>query len=303
MLTGDRSKNETLDQAFPLFLAGEYDFCFTRSPWDIGLHSTCPNSLKKKIAAAVISESLALKSVDNVARNHLKDLVYPDPDKNRLDIRIRGFITEKMNIFGSQIDLLKERRDRKSNQTIAEWTLSRSPFSMELLAHCGQRGALFEGLAIARMMLEQIAWAYVVSLSDDENAVHKISATASISKFKGISGFSGNLYGWLSEHAHWTYDGHKKSFISKGDEGEFGHLLASPYFKVIVFCVMLLLIQSLFDCLWTILPTDMRADPSDNVSPDIIKTEVEFRLQEVLGCDPEDEDLNHLVLMLAKGKA
>lgn len=303
MLTGDRAKNEILNKSFPLFQAGEYDFFFARSPWKIGLHSTYPNSLKKKIAAAMISESLALKSVDNVARNYLKDIEYPAPDKNRLDIRVRGFISGKMKIFDSQIELLTKRTDKKRNQPIAEWTLSRFPFSMELLAHCGQRGALFEGLAIARMMLEQIAWAYVVSLSDDENAIHKTSATASISKLKGISRFSGNLYGWLSEHAHWTYDGHKKSFITKGDEGEFGHLLASPYFKAIVFCVMLLLIQSLFDCLWTILPTDMRADFSENVSPDIIKTEVAFRLKEILDCDPEDEDLNELVLMLAKGKA
>lgn len=299
MLTGDRSKNDALNAAFPLFQGGEYDFYFKRAPWPLGLHSTLPSSLKKKIAAALISEALGLKSVDNVSKNYLKNISYPEVDENRLDLCVRRFVSKRMETFGSLIGRLSELSDKPTNQPISEWTLSRAPFSMELLAYCGQRGALFEALAIARMMLEQIAWSYAISTSLDDNAIHKISATSSITKLKHVCSFAGKLYGWLSEHAHWDFDGHKKSVITRGKG--YGHLFASTYFKAVVFCVMILFVQICFECLWTMLPSELRVTVmAEKITPHEIRAEATRWLNEILSCDPDDEDLSELASMLVE---
>jgi hypothetical protein len=214
LLTGDRELNEPLRAAFPLFQGGEYDFYLPNSPWQVGLKSTHPNSLKRKIVAAVISEAQGLRSVDYVLKTFLSDVTYPEQDGCRLDLRIHSFVLRKMNDLNYLIGLVRELPNKPTCKFVSEWTLARAPFSMELLAHCGHRGALFEALAIARMMFEQLAWAYVINTETDENAVHKLSASRAVALFKDKFRPAGKLYGWLSNHVHWAFDGHKKSVVS-----------------------------------------------------------------------------------------
>jgi hypothetical protein len=205
-----------------------------------------------------------------------------------------------MTAFNSQIGVLSKLPDKGLNRCVSEWTLARTSFSMELLAYCGQRGALFEALAVARMMLEQIAWAYSVGNSQAEDAVFCISASAAISRLKHTSKFAGRLYGWLSEHAHWTFEGHKKCAISR-DDGALGHLYASSYFKAVVFGVMLLLVDICFECSWAMYPElqKLKAEKgARTTSPEDVKGEVIQLLGQIVACDPQDRDLMLLFSML-----
>ncbi|VTZ25808.1 conserved hypothetical protein [Methylocella tundrae] len=300
MLTGDRTKNELLNDAFPLFQGGEYDFCFPKAFWKIGMQSSIPNSLKKKIAASIISEQFGLKSVDNVSRKYLKGVNYPESDNERLDRRVRSFVAKKMSAFNSQIYVLSKRTDQGLNRTMSQWTLGRASFSMELLAYCGQRGALFEALAIARMMLEQVAWAHSVCHSNDEGAVHRVSASASISFLKGSSKNTGKLYGWLSQHVHWAFDGHKKSVITTTNDA-LGHLYASAYFKAVVFCVMIILVDIYFQCSWKLYAEleDLKAEKgAQTTTPAQVKSEAIQLLNEIVACEPQDEELRYLCSIL-----
>jgi hypothetical protein len=301
LLTGDKELNQPLRDAFPLFQAGEYDFYLSKSPWQIGLQSTHPDSLKRKIAAAVMSELAGLRSVDYTLKRYLQDVTYPQEDGSRLDLRIRAFVSRKMSHFDSAIMYPAPLPDKSFCMTASEWTLSRGPFSMELLAYCGQRGALFEGLAIARMMLEQLAWAYVINTKSDENAVHELSATRAIVSFKRKFLFAGRLYGWLSAHAHWAFDGHKKSMISRGDT--VGHLLASSYFKAVVFAVMILLSKLYLDVLWTLCGDQLGTCPKNQVKSydkSIMMAECQALLYQILKHDEHDADLRLLSSMLAE---
>jgi hypothetical protein len=300
LLTGDKELNQPLGDAFPLFRGGEYDFYLANSPWQIGLQSTHPDSLKRKIAAAVVSESIGLRSVDYTLKKYLHDVSYPREDGSRLDLRIRAFVSRKMFDFESTIRYLAPLPNKSWCMTVSEWTLSRAPFSMELLAYCGQRGALFEALAIARMMLEQLAWAYVINTESDENAVLKLSATRAITSFKGKFLFAGRLYGWLSAHIHWTFDGHKKSMISCEDT--IGHLRASSYFKAVIFAVMILLSKLYLDVLWTLYGNQLGSCPKNQVKSydkSIMMEECQALLSEILKHDEHDEDLSLLSSMLA----
>jgi len=207
-----------------------------------------------------------------------------------------------MRAFSSQIQVISKEPEKELNRTMSEWALGRTAFSMDLLAYCGQRGALFEALAIARMMLEQIAWAYNVGNSKDEDAVVRSSGPASISELKRASAFAGRLYGWLSIHAHWTFEAHKKSVItSKGDK--VGHLFASSYFKAVVFCVMILLVVAAFECSWAMYPElhKLKAEKGARTTiPDDVKREAIQLLSQIFACDPQDRDLKQLSSMLTE---
>ncbi len=299
MLTGDKESNEPLRAAFPLFQEGEYDFCFKKSAWQIGLHSTYPDSLKRKIAAAVISEQLGLRSVDYVLKNYLAGVTYTQEDGTRLDLRIRSFVSRKMLDLESLIACVSELPNKPSCKFVSEWTLARAPFSMELLAYCGQRGALFEALAIARMMFEQLAWAYVINTETDENAVHKLSASRAVAFFKLKFCFAGKLYGWLSNHVHWAFDGHKKSMISRGKEK--GHCLASSYFKALVFSIMILFSKLYIDVVWDLYGGKLSMHPPDRLKPHdklALTEECVALLNDIRSYDNHDADLKLLSLML-----
>lgn len=301
MLTGDKEINEAFAAAFPLFQGGEYDFYLNDCPWQIGLQSTHPDGLKRKVAAAVISEFMGLRSVDNVLKKYLANVTYREGDGSRLDLRIRSFVSRMMIEFESAIRYLAPLPNKSLCMTVSEWTLSRAPFSMELLAYCGQRGALFEALAIARMMLEQLAWAYAINTESDENSVHKLSATRAIISLKGKIVFAGRLYGWLSAHTHLTFDGHKKSMISR--ENTVGHLMASSYFKAVIFAVMILFSKLYLDVVWILYDEQLAVAPTSQVKPydkSIMTEECQALLSQILQYDACDADLRLLSSMLVE---
>lgn len=287
--------------AFPLVDGkGEFDFYFKIFPWEIGLQSTCPADLKRKIAAVVISEKLGLRSLDYVIKNYLSNVTYSEEDSKRLDHRIRSFVSNKMSEFEAAIRILAPLPNKTLCRTVSEWTLSRAPFSMELLAHCGQRGALFEALAIARMMFEQLAWAYAINAEIEDDAVRDLSASRAITSLKSEICFAGKLYGWLSNHVHWAFDGHKKSMISRG-EGEIGHCLASSYFKALIFSVMILFSKLYIDVIWALYGEILHLYPTHGIKPydkSALTAECVSLLTEIRHYDEHDADLNLLSSML-----
>ena len=133
LLPGDKKVSESLRKAFPLFQGGEYDFYLPHSSWQIGLQSTHPDGLKRKIIAAVISEQLGIRSVDYVLKNYLADATYPREDGSRLDLRIRSFVSRKMLDYDSASKYLAGLSNKHVGIFVSEWTLARAPFSMELL--------------------------------------------------------------------------------------------------------------------------------------------------------------------------
>ena len=241
-LAGDREDTKRLRASFPLFPAGEFDFFYKNAPWGIGLESTCPAELKRKIAGAFISEILELKSVDNVIKKYLADREYEEADYDRLDLRIRRFISSSMTLFHEGITALGKRVPQTLNCGVSGWTLVRAPFSIEQMAYCANRGALYEANAIARMMFEQLAWANYAFFEPEETDVFRRKPQACIGALKRHLWYAGLLYGWMSDHAHWSFEGHRKSATSHA--GQFGQMLASTYFKIISFALMLILVDS-----------------------------------------------------------
>jgi hypothetical protein len=83
----------------------------------------------------------------------------------------------------------------------SEAALVRLKASFRAAAHVVRERYAFEAAALARLILEQIAWAYAVH-SLDGKAVFAVSPTKSIGKLKEVFPSAGHLYGTLSTYTH-----------------------------------------------------------------------------------------------------
>jgi hypothetical protein len=92
------------------------------------------------------------------------------------------------------------------------------------------------------MVLEQLAWASEIDRLRDPDAIHRTKAEGSIPALRKTIKFAGNLYGWLSAHTHWRYDGHIKAMIFSEDR--MAAMLGSSRFKAVSLTVALLLLAS-----------------------------------------------------------
>lgn len=63
-------------------------------------------------------------------------------------------------------------------------------------------GFMFEARAVARTILEQVAWAYAVRNLEDAQIAKNVSATKSITELKSLLPSVGRLYGELSSDTH-----------------------------------------------------------------------------------------------------
>lgn len=222
----------------PLFLHEEYDLTFPNAAWSIGLKSTYPDELLQRIAAAFISLQAGNRSIDYTLKRYVKGK-YNTNDGSRLDLRIDEVVRRKMAGLSDLIFQVTCRESKHQGQVLCEWTYLRIPFSIGMLLSCGHRGALFESVALARMILEQIAWACKVDAMDDVSSIQRTSASKAIGDLGKYSPASKRLYGWLSKHAHWAYEGHVKAMYY--EDKHLATMLASSAFKAKVLALALLL--------------------------------------------------------------
>ncbi|WP_156378027.1 hypothetical protein [Williamsia sp. Leaf354] len=79
-------------------------------------------------------------------------------------------------------------------------------------------GLNYEGDAVARQVLEQIAWSVSASKAESVDALKKISASGSVGELKSVVGYAGRMYGMLCKFTHPGYEQHLAAF-EVGDDG------------------------------------------------------------------------------------
>jgi hypothetical protein len=216
-------------QQFPIFSYEDYDFEFKKRGYPIGLKSTYPEELIQRVSAARLSYLMHLSSVDYTRKQYLKDKKYEMNDGSRLDLRVSAALKKRTELLSELLARLSERPEKSHGEIVGEWTLLRVPFATKILLSCANRGALFESVSIARMLLEQVAWAIKINTLDDIEKIQSTSATKAVLHLKTICPSAGRLYGWLSSHAHWMYEGHVKAMDF--DDGRMVALFATSKFK------------------------------------------------------------------------
>lgn len=312
------TKAEQPANQFPIFSYEDYDFEFKNRGYSVGLKSTHPEELIRRISAARLSYLMHLGSVDYTRKRYLKDAKYEMNDGSRLDLRVTRALKNQTELLAELIRRLSRRATKSEGEIICEWTLLRVPFATKLLLSCANRGALFESVAIARMLLEQVAWAIRINTFDEHEQIQNTSATKSVAYLKTICPSSGRLYGWLSSHAHWMYEGHVKAMAF--DEGQMIALFATSGFKrkALALSVVLTaisihsfqlakrgLIRSLFENSVEDPPFKFELDDENFVRPKISElrnildpTKLFGLMNELVDCGDLDDDVEALAGMM-----
>jgi hypothetical protein len=280
----------SLSDELPLFQLIDFDIFLNQSV-PIGIDSAYPSELRVRLSAASISYQRGNKSVDHVIKRYFNDLKYDQLPGDRLDKRI----SESLKLELRKLDeVLGELAPEQSvlGQMVSKWTFMRIPFSFDLAITCAQRGALFECLAIVRMILEQVAWSLEICDLDDFNAITSRQTYQSIGGLKSIHPAAGKFYGWLSGHAHWTYDAHIKAFEAK--IGTITMRLANSLYKaqalgaiLVLFAITQRAYCQLITSLGSIAPRN-----------DTLSKETLPFLRELQSLAPRDEDIGLLVEMI-----
>jgi len=79
----------------------------------------------------------------------------------------------------------------------------------------------FEADAVARQLLEQIAWAVAASDCDDAAAIERVQSSKSIGRLRDIAPVAGRLYGLLSDSTHAGMEHHRAVFSVDDQERGF----------------------------------------------------------------------------------
>ncbi len=163
----------------------------------------------ENVRAAAIASTLGLKSLDYA--------------KRRYDCKDQGVETEVLPI-NAYIDayhftnsyvrncIASLKTDEKPEPSAGEFcaavVLTRLPssfFCAHLMYELGHR---YEGHAISRLILEQLAWAYAAFKAQDVEIVKKIRTTKTLSTLTSFAPQAGELYGFLSKKTHIDYSIH-----------------------------------------------------------------------------------------------
>lgn len=233
-LNEPRTSPTRIQMLFPLGLQEDFESPVNNSPYVVGVNKYYPAQLRKMISASVIAYSLQYKSIDNVLKTHLKDVVYDEDPRGgiRLDRQIRYSCTSSLStcydLIVSYPSLLK--REARIGEWVSDFTLSRLGYSVGRAFGEADRGALYEAVCICRMALEQLAWCFAIRDSDESNFIHSKKAPASVSELSRFLDGVGNFYGWMSAHAHWNSKAHYKA-IAKSSDGRFGAWHCNSDFK------------------------------------------------------------------------
>lgn len=158
-------------------------------------------SFRKVIWAAMTTYGLGNSSVDHVLRRygHLWD---SRSDKSfQRDSRIVALRTVCDTVDKISHALEEQQVERRLGPICAKAALCRLEASFKAAFGLVRRGYIFETDAVARLILEQLAWAFAAHAQSDE-AIFRLPATKCISTLKSAFPDVGVLYGTLSEWAH-----------------------------------------------------------------------------------------------------
>jgi len=127
-------------------------------------------------------------------------------------------------------------------------------FSAHLLYRLGHR---YEGHAVARLILEQIAWAYAAHTMTEISDIIRIKTTKAISQLKRRVPSAGRTYGFLSEKTHIDYS-NLLEFLKIYNEKSVV-LLTQPNFRE--YAVIMLELADLFGIVWELSQFEYIPDP------------------------------------------
>ncbi|PKN52307.1 MAG: hypothetical protein CVU55_07180 [Deltaproteobacteria bacterium HGW-Deltaproteobacteria-13] len=168
-------------------------------------------SLRDNIQAAIVASTMRLSSIDYAKKQYCKTIsLVEDVGEDAVEAQyILAYKSAKKYIDELITRLSANDKPRPSKGVFgASLVLERLPysfFSAHLLYELGHR---YEGHAVSRLILEQIAWAHAAYTLDCIDDIKAIITTKVVSKLKKVIPLGGKLYGFLSKKTHLDYQSH-----------------------------------------------------------------------------------------------
>ncbi|KAF0210126.1 MAG: hypothetical protein FD139_2723 [Methylocystaceae bacterium] len=212
------NRKENLPRALrsplPIFTTDLFEYSLADQGINIGFGAGIPPRLEKKVKAAAITYKLGNKSVDYVLKNYFRDEADEDMEE-RADVEVNKYVEMSAAVFEDIVSNIADKADSLGS-ILCEMTLVRICYSLKVALFTANVGALFETCVLARMILEQLSWGISVDGIAEEQSVVTKRAQGSLSSLRKIYPTAGRIYGYLSNHAHWSYPEHTKSIFSDG---------------------------------------------------------------------------------------
>lgn len=168
-------------------------------------------SLRENINAAIVASTMSLSSLDYAKKRYGLPDLEPEtegPMMKAYELYIKSYTAAKEYLYETIKKLQPEGVPPPELGVFgASIVLQRLPdsfFSAHILYLLGHR---YEGHAVARLILEQIAWAYAAVTATNID-IRRIVTTKAISQLKKELPAAGKLYGYLSKKTHIDYSDH-----------------------------------------------------------------------------------------------
>jgi len=239
-------------------LLEDFDVVGTRQHLAIVPRGEFLRHLRQNIRAAVVASTLQVNSIDYAKRRYCDEDEGDDDVGPAVDAYISAYVAAKNYINRL---LKKLHTENLPDPTVgvfgASVVLERLPPSF-FCAHLLYRlGHSYEGHAVSRLILEQIAWAYAAHTLDDMDAIEKIETTRAISQLKKFDSFAGEFYGFLSKKTHIDYASHREFLRVKDGQNVILHAHArfSEYGRTILY------LADMFGLVWELSQLPYIQDP------------------------------------------
>lgn len=136
----------------------------TYSNYVVAVSKRTDKTFKKKILAAIISQTMGIKSIDYVLKHYLSE--WKDEKLQREEIllnKILHSLTDELEEFSKNILNAHEKSPDVLGFLAADAALCRCQASFHAIAYLLRRGFAIEAIVLCRTILEQIAWALSIS--------------------------------------------------------------------------------------------------------------------------------------------
>lgn len=224
----ENSERSDLSDQFPLHRLEDYDAYYPHHAWAVGIKSTFPSILKKRLIASVMATQMGSASVDYIVKRYFTGAEDAEPIA-RKDLEAINFIERSHSWLHGLVERLTYHDDDNVGRIMAELTMMRQEYTASCILFVVNRGAVFEGYSLLRMQMEQFAWLVAADRKANPEEVKAIRAQSSLRELDKILPGAARQYGVLSAHAHWSYDAHIRAVTSK--DGRLGVLFGSVEHK------------------------------------------------------------------------
>jgi hypothetical protein len=182
--------------------------------------------LPRNLHAALAATNLGLRSLDYAKRMYTQERM-PSKKSVAHDRFSKAVRSAHDYIYATRNELRQNPRDDPDHYGpfAAAVALQRLDSGFRAAALLYRLGLNLEGDAVARQILEQIAWALAIGHMSSLEEIQKVQSQASVGKLKKLLPHMGRLYGFLSDVAHASLDQHRSLVVLGHSDSDPGGVL------------------------------------------------------------------------------